>query len=99
MELKRDVKLCDRICSSELIQAHKADEVISPIYEIVERKLELNRIDRKHLKRNSRILMKQLKKLAIVVGVLIRTTKTLKQIVLPEKFHTLIRNFMRNWLI
>ena len=89
IELKSDVR-CEKISNEELIEAQKKDEVISPIYTMIENKLKCSRAERKVLNKESIMLMKQFKKLKIEDGILVRRTEKLKQIVLPRKFHSFI---------
>ena len=74
----------------ELMTEQMNDDVIGPIYKIVEAGVRVEKAERTMLKRESKILLKQLRKLKVVDGVLVRETKTTKQIVLPKVFHQLV---------
>ena len=66
--------------------AQREDEIIAPIYKILEGKLKVDRRTRDTLKKESVILLKQYKKLSIEKGVLMRSTKKYKQVVLPTLY-------------
>ena len=80
----------EKISKEDLQAAQKEDTLISPVYAMVESGVKPKAGVLKTLPRDSKILLKQLQKLSIVDGVLMRTTAKLKQIVLPEKFHRLV---------
>ena len=91
LDLKHEVNVGEkRITKEEIVEAQKDDKVISPVYKIVEKQLNLKKSERKMLSNESIILLKQRKKLCIENGVLYRRTKTLNQLVLPERFHSLV---------
>ena len=91
IELNRDVTSVDKISKIDIMNNQKEDDIISPVYMMLSQQKEnLSRSERKGLQKNSNILMKQRNKLEIEDGILIRRTKTLKQIVLPKKFHSLV---------
>ena len=75
---------------SDVIKEQQSDDVIGPIYKIVEMGSQIDKIERQKLGRDSKILLKQLNKLYIEDGVLMRKTTNLKQIVLPKTFHQLV---------
>ena len=88
VELKDDIKCGEwKILKEELICAQREDQIIAPIYKILEGKLKVDRKTRDMLKKESVILLKQYKKLSIEKGVLMRSTKKCKQVVLLTKFH------------
>ena len=91
LDLKREVDVGEqKITKEELVVAQKNDKVISPIYQILNEKLDLKKSERKLLGNASITLLKQRKKLYFQNDVLYRKTKTLNQIVLPERFHSLV---------
>ena len=79
-----------RISSEDMMEAQRTDEVIKPVYEILLKGGSLSKAERKQLGRDTNILLKQLKKLSILDGVLVRKTKSFNQIVLPKKFHSIV---------
>ena len=89
VELVSDVR-GTKIPNCELIEAQKSDEVISPIYEKLEKHTDFTRAERNLLQKESKILLKQWKHLQLENGVLVRQTKNLKQIVLPPIYHSIV---------
>ena len=83
---------------SDVIKGQQSDEVIGPIYKIVEMGAQIDKVERQKLGRDSKILLKQLNKLHIEDGVLLRKTTNLKQIVLPKTFHQLVYTELHNKL-
>ena len=79
-----------KIPNKTLIVEQKSDDIISPIYTKLETNVDFTRTERKFLKSESKILLKQWKNLKFEDGVLVRQTKNLKQIVLPSIFHSLV---------
>ena len=79
-----------KISVEELRTAQKEDEIIAPIYKIIDENLKVNKKIRKTLKKDSIVLLKQYKNLFIENGILFRITKNWKQIVLPVKFKSVI---------
>ena len=79
-----------RIARTEIMEAQRTDDVVKPVYEIVVKGGVVNKLDRKQFSRDTNILLKQLNKLSIENGVLVRKTKSLTQIVLPKKFHSIV---------
>ena len=77
------------ISAEELRQAQRDDPVIGPVVEILKGK-ELSAAERKLLNKDSKLLLKQGKKLSFVDGVLQRKTTMFTQIVLPKAFHNLV---------
>ena len=76
-----------KITTSELKEAQLQDDVLEPVYKIVESGVKkVAAKEAKKLSKDVRVLLKQLKKLSIVDGVLMRKTPTLTQVVLPEQF-------------
>ena len=80
----------ERISNEQLSKAQQEDSVVGPIFDIVLKKKEVKRDEMKALSRDSRVLLRQRRRLEIVDNVLVRQTKTLRQIVLPECFHRLV---------
>ena len=80
----------DRISNAELKKAQLEDEVLEPVYRIVEAGTKLTVKEMKQMGKSVKIMLKQAKKLSIVDGVLVRKTASLAQIVLPEKFRSLV---------
>ena len=72
------------------MQAQKDDKVISPVFKILKENLNLQRAERKSLCKEYKILLKQSKKLFFENDVLFHRTKTVKQVVLPEMYHSLV---------
>ena len=72
-----------------MAKAQQEDSVGS-VYDIVLQKKELQRAEMKALSKESKTLLRQRRKLEIVNNVLVRQTKTLRQIVLPECYHRLV---------
>ena len=79
-----------RIGKAELKKEQLEDQVISDVYGLVERDQKVTAKDRKNMKKETKILIRQLKKLVIVDGVLKRETANFTQIVLPQKYHKLV---------
>ena len=85
-----------RISKVELRQAQLEDEVIKEVYGWVEGNLKVTAGDTKTMSRDGKILVRQLKKLEIVDGVLKRKTANFTQIVLPAKYHKLVFKELHN---
>ena len=91
-----DMLVCDglnvsrKISQSDVSKAQQADEVVGPVYELLEGGLKVGKAERKKLQRDSKILLKQMKKLKIENGLLYRNTTNFKQIVLPKTFHQMV---------
>ena len=79
-----------RLLPAEIMAQQQVDEVIKPIYDIVCGGGVVEKTVRKQLSKDSNILLKQLSKLSVENGVLVRKTKTFNQIVLPKKFHPIV---------
>ena len=77
VELKNDIKCGKRKIAKEELICAREDEIIAPIYKILEGKLKVDRRTRDTLKKESVILLKQYKKLSIEKGVLMRRTKSI----------------------
>ena len=69
----------ERISNEQLSKAQKDDPVISPVYDIILRKKEVKRDEMKALSKESKVLLRQRRKLDIIDNVLVRQTKTLRQ--------------------
>ena len=78
------------IGKAELKKEQQEDRVIGDVYRFVKEKKKVTAKDTKNLDKEVKILLRQLKKLEIVDGVLKRKTAKFEQIVLPEKFHKLV---------
>ena len=76
--------------SLDVMKEQKCDDVIAPVYRMVETDTKIGKGDRKKLGRDTKILLKQISKLEIDHGVLMRKTNHCKQIVLPKMFHPLV---------
>ena len=72
------------------MQAQKDDKVIYPVFKILKENVNLKRAEGKSLCKESKIRLKQSKKLFFENNVLFRRTKTVKQVVLPEMYHSLV---------
>ena len=77
----------ERIPRDDVIAAQKADDVIGPVYMFVESGVLPNKVQREQLSSESKILLKQSKQLLLEGGLLLRNTKSFKQIVLPKIYH------------
>ncbi len=80
----------DLISNEELSKAQQDDPIVGPVFDIVLKRKELSRAEVKLLPKDSKTLLRQKWKLGIENNVLIRRTKTLRQIVLPECYHHLV---------
>ena len=102
-EAAEPVLLCDvNVCSflsgditeivskEELIEAQKTDPVIAPVFESVLAGCKPKRAAWKQLSRESKLLMRNFRKLGIIDGRLIRKTVRFRQIVLPKKYHEIV---------
>ena len=83
---------CGESCVSEeeLGISQKEDEVIGPVYKVVSEGLNADNRLRKSLSKDSVALLRQLNKLKVVDGVLVRKTSQWNQIVLPKKYHNMV---------
>ena len=83
---------CGESCISEeeLGISQREDEVIGPVFKVVAEGLKVNDRLRKSLSKSSVALLRQLNKLRVVDGVLVRETNNWNQIVLPKKFHDIV---------
>ena len=81
---------CEKISQERLSEAQRSDDVISPVYQMIEEQKYFKPADRKKLSKGTKILLKQRKKLRIENNILVRITKNYKQIVLPREFHMLV---------
>ena len=78
-------------CNPRLSDDQSDPGIISRVlYRIVESGGKVTALERKQHSKDVRVLLKQLKKLSIVEGVLMRKTATFTQIVLPEKFWQMV---------
>ena len=89
LQLKGD-DLVEPISAEELQVAQEEDEVIGPVIKFVENQKKASKEEWSGLCRKSRVLMMQFKKLELNNGLLIRKTKSRKQLVMPFKYHDLI---------
>ena len=80
----------EKIPKEEIMAAQKLDDVIGPVYEFLANGVFPTKVQREQLNSDSRILLKQSQKLSLEKGLLLRSTKTAKQIVLPKKFHQIV---------
>ena len=78
------------ISKEEMSEAQKNDEVIGPVLQFVEQKRRPKKPEWNQLSRKSRVLMQQFKMLLFDDGVLVRETKSRRQMVLPVVFHDLV---------
>ncbi len=78
------------ISNDELSKAQKNDEIVGPVFDIILKQKELSRGEIKLLSKDSKTLLRQKWKLGIENNVLVRRTKTLRQIILPECYHRLV---------
>ena len=78
------------VTKDDLRKAQKDDVVISPIFEMVERMEKLSKAELRMLGKESKVLMKERKKLYVEEGVLMRKTKLFNQIELPKIYHNLV---------
>ena len=78
------------VSSEELKEKQREDSVIGPVYRAVVSGCRPNRSGWAELSHESRILMKNFKKLEVREGVLIRHTAKYTQIVLPQIFQDLV---------
>ena len=91
VELQNSLEFDEKVISNDVLsQAQIDDELIAPVYKIVKENLKIDRVFREKLNKETKILLKQLKKLSIENNVLIRRTVNYKQIVLPSRFHSLV---------
>ncbi len=81
----------DKIGKGDLKKAQLEDKVTGPVYCMVEKdQKKVGSKEMKALSKDVKVLLRQMGKLSIVDGVLMRNTASFTQIVLPEKFHRLV---------
>ena len=80
----------DPISKEEMCEAQKNDKIIGPVLQFVEQKRRPKKAEWKQLTRKSRVLMQQFGKLSFDDGILVRETKSRRQMVLPATFHDLV---------
>ena len=68
-----------KISREELKVAQKNDRIIGPVYELIEKNLKINR-DLRKKNRKIGLLLKQMGKLRLVDGILVRKTVKFEQI-------------------
>ena len=78
------------ISKEELMMAQQEDEIIGSVYDTIKTGRKIKPAERKGMKKDVKILLKQWRKLRIVNGVLMRETANFNQIVLPEKFRRMV---------
>ena len=79
-----------RIGKRDLKDGQLEDKVIREVYRLVEKKQNVSPDQAKKMGKETKILLRQMKKLYIEDGVLKRKTANFVQIVLPEKFRKLV---------
>ena len=79
-----------RINKVDLMKEQKWDEVIAPVYKIMEAVTQIGKVGRKKLSRDTNTLLKQRNKLEIEDGILVRKPNNFRQLVLPKVFHSLV---------
>ena len=72
------------VTETEMRKAQKEDLVIAPVFEVVEKMYKLGKSEVNDLNKESRILLKQNKKLYVEEGILMRKTKKFNQIVFHD---------------
>ena len=90
LQVKKVDDVSEKIPKEEIMAAQKLDDVIGPVYEFLANGVFPTKVQREQLNSDSRILLKQSQKLSLEKGLLLRSTKTAKQIVLPKKFHQIV---------
>ena len=78
------------VSNEEISKAQQGDSVVGPVFDVILKKKELSQAERKLLSKYVKVLLRQRPKLEIVNHVLVRKTKTLSQLVLPECYHRLV---------
>ena len=78
------------ISHRELSIEQSADDVIGPVYRCVLENRRPSKEEWSSWSRRSRVMFHQFKNLSVEDGVLVRTTKNRRQLVLPTKFHDLV---------
>ena len=81
--------LSSPVPTAELQKAQIDDDVVGPVYQSVSTSVRPNRRAWQMLPSRSKLLFRQLKKLAIVDGILVRNADH-KQIVLPARYHPMV---------
>ena len=66
------------------------DNIVGPVYQCVQENKRPSKKEWKTWHKKSKVIMQQFKKLSLEDGMLVRETKSKKQLVLPEKYHDLI---------
>ena len=79
-----------KVTAEELQQKQQLDNVIEPVYKAVVAGCRPKKTEWKLLSRDSKLLMRNFKKLLIRDGILLRQTQKYTQIVLPEEFHKVV---------
>ena len=82
-----NLEIVDKV---DLINCQKHDDIVGPVYEAVMIGSRPDKISWKILKRGSKLLMQQFRKLKLENGLLIRKTSKYNQIILPEKFRNIV---------
>ena len=80
----------EKIEKKDLKKEQLEDKVIGQVYNMVKDQTKVGAKEMKKLSKDVKVLMRQMAKLSIVDGVLMRKTTNFTQIVLPEKFHKLV---------
>ena len=78
------------ISHNELSMEQSKDDVIGPVYKCVLENRRPSKTEWSSWNRQSRVMFHQFKNLSLENGVLVRTTKNRRQLVLPYKFHDLV---------
>ena len=81
---------CKRVSKEELQLMQKQDDIVGLIYHYIKDNIKLIIIQQKSLKKKQKQLLRFFKELRIENGILIKQTKSYKQIVLPSCYHQLI---------
>ena len=87
------------ISKDEIRDEQVVDGVVGPVYNCVKENKRPSKTEWKTWKKKSKVLMQQFKKLSLENGMLVRETKSKKQLVLPEKFHeSIFKNSAQKWV-
>ena len=78
------------ISKGEMKDAQLADNIISPIYDFVQRETRPSKAEKARLRVKTRILLRQFRKLVLKNGILVRQLDKRTQIVLPYQYHGLV---------
>ena len=89
LQHKNDSELT-QITKEELREYQLSDEVVGPVYKCVLESRKPSKEELKQWSRKSKVMLHQFRKLVIEDGLLVRQMKKRKQLVLPEKYHSLV---------